>query len=321
MVGEHPKVFISHASEDKERFVLEFGEKLRNKGVDAWVDEWEVKPGDSLIDKIFEEGINKADYFIIVLSENSINKKWVREELNVATIRRIEENTTIIPLIIDNSVEIPAALKHIVWVPIKDLSNYDEDLEKIVMTIFGMDKKPPINEPPQYVNYDNVQGLSKTDAIVLKAIGDTLLEKGTNRWLNDSQISEELISLGMPLDEIRDSLEILKTNFYIDIKRTLGRGPLLFLMKPEGFLLYYQHFSTNFEEDYKNVISSIFNDGLKANKQIAEKTGCPEVLVDAIIERHNNLGDINLLKGLGGHYLITGIHPTGKRNFKEILEN
>jgi hypothetical protein len=34
----HPKVFISHASEDKERFVLAFAERLRASGVDAWLD-------------------------------------------------------------------------------------------------------------------------------------------------------------------------------------------------------------------------------------------------------------------------------------------
>jgi len=33
-----PKVFVSHASEDKKRFVLEFATKLRNNGIDAWLD-------------------------------------------------------------------------------------------------------------------------------------------------------------------------------------------------------------------------------------------------------------------------------------------
>ena len=49
-----PKVFISHASEDKDRFVLGLATKLRDSGVDAWLDKWEMLPGDSLVDKIFE---------------------------------------------------------------------------------------------------------------------------------------------------------------------------------------------------------------------------------------------------------------------------
>src|SRR4051794_20083808 len=49
-----PKVFVSHASEDKQRFVERFAARLRENGVDAWLDEWEMKPGDSLVDRIFE---------------------------------------------------------------------------------------------------------------------------------------------------------------------------------------------------------------------------------------------------------------------------
>ena len=56
----NPKVFVSHASEDKERFVLAFAAKLRAQGVDAWVDRWEMLPGDSLVDKLFEEGLRNA---------------------------------------------------------------------------------------------------------------------------------------------------------------------------------------------------------------------------------------------------------------------
>src|SRR5881227_3407674 len=97
----NPKVFISHASEDKERFVLAFATKLRGKGIDAWIDRWEMYPGDSLVDKIFEEGLGHAEAFIIVLSRNSVEKRWVREELNTAVVKRIEKGTKIIPVVLD----------------------------------------------------------------------------------------------------------------------------------------------------------------------------------------------------------------------------
>jgi hypothetical protein len=68
----NPKVFISHASEDKERFVLDFAKKLFDKGIYAWVDKWEMLPGDSLVDKIFEEGIKNAQAVIVVISLNRL---------------------------------------------------------------------------------------------------------------------------------------------------------------------------------------------------------------------------------------------------------
>ncbi len=66
-----PNVFISHAGEDRERFVRRFAERLRAKGVDAWVSFWEINPGDSLVDKIFEEGLKDCHAFVLVLSDNS----------------------------------------------------------------------------------------------------------------------------------------------------------------------------------------------------------------------------------------------------------
>ncbi|WP_395156869.1 toll/interleukin-1 receptor domain-containing protein [Ilumatobacter sp.] len=71
---EFPQVFISHASEDKGRFVEEFATQLRYKGVDAWFDRWEMQAGDSLVERIFECGIAAAKAFVIVLSHASVSK-------------------------------------------------------------------------------------------------------------------------------------------------------------------------------------------------------------------------------------------------------
>ena len=84
------RVFVSHASEDKDRFVRTFATKLRERGIDAWVDEWEIGPGDSIVDKIFEQGIGQADAVIAVVSSYSVDKRWVRVELNTSVIKRIE---------------------------------------------------------------------------------------------------------------------------------------------------------------------------------------------------------------------------------------
>ena len=48
-----PKIFISHSTADKDRFVLGFARRLRERGIDAWLDLWEMNPGDSLVDKVF----------------------------------------------------------------------------------------------------------------------------------------------------------------------------------------------------------------------------------------------------------------------------
>jgi len=45
-----PKIFLSHASEDKERFVIRFATALRQRGIDIRLDKWEIVPGD--IDRV-----------------------------------------------------------------------------------------------------------------------------------------------------------------------------------------------------------------------------------------------------------------------------
>ena len=45
------KVFCSHRSVDKPA-VDEFARKLRAQGIDAWLDTWEIRAGDDIVEKI-----------------------------------------------------------------------------------------------------------------------------------------------------------------------------------------------------------------------------------------------------------------------------
>ena len=101
------------------------------------------------MDKIFEEGIKNAEAIIVVISKFSINKPWVREELNAAFIKKIENKIKLIPVIIDDC-EIPECLKNTVWQKIKDINHYDEEFNHIVSSIFNYSLKPQIDKVPEY---------------------------------------------------------------------------------------------------------------------------------------------------------------------------
>src|SRR5919107_5727202 len=131
---EHPKVFVSHAHEDKERFVIDFATKLRSEqGLDAFVDIWDIRPGDSLVQKIFDEGIGQAQAVIVVISEYSINKPWVRKELNVSTVRKIEDGIKLIPVVIGDveKHQMPTSLRDTRWVRVRNLDEYEAELSEI----------------------------------------------------------------------------------------------------------------------------------------------------------------------------------------------
>jgi hypothetical protein len=144
--SHHPKVFVSHATLDHP-FVEKFAADLRTKGVDAWFSKWEIKPGDSIRQKI-EEGLEGCEYFIVVLSKNSINRPWVQKELDAATVRNIAGKVRkIIPIKIEDCGDLPATLGSLCW---EDFSNqpYDAALKRVLDSIFGVDVRPPLGQPP-----------------------------------------------------------------------------------------------------------------------------------------------------------------------------
>jgi len=74
-------VFISHASEDKDEFVRPFALLLKERGLNVWYDEFELRIGDKLRRKI-DEGLSKSHYGIVVLSNYFFSKEWPQKELD-----------------------------------------------------------------------------------------------------------------------------------------------------------------------------------------------------------------------------------------------
>jgi formylglycine-generating enzyme required for sulfatase activity len=117
--SKKPTVFISYSHADS-RFVDELADKLKASGVDVWIDKWKIKVGDSITHKI-NEGIGASDFLIIVLSSASVKSKWVREELNAALIKNVEEekHAFILPVLIEEC-KIPPLLQHRKYANFKD---------------------------------------------------------------------------------------------------------------------------------------------------------------------------------------------------------
>lgn len=92
-------VFVSHAYEDKESFVDEFVEALRNQGLKVWYDTDKLKWGDSMREKI-DKGLAKSRYGVVVLSPNYIaeHKYWTKAELNGLFQVETVNGKTILPI-------------------------------------------------------------------------------------------------------------------------------------------------------------------------------------------------------------------------------
>jgi hypothetical protein len=73
-------VFISHASEDKASVARPLGNQLEASGLRVWLDETQVKVGDSLRAKI-DEGLAQSRFGIVIVSEAFLDKRWPQREL------------------------------------------------------------------------------------------------------------------------------------------------------------------------------------------------------------------------------------------------
>ncbi len=90
------KLFISHASEDKDDLVRPLAEKLSSI-YDVWYDEYKLVIGMSLLEEI-NKGLANCDYGIVVFSSNFFAKKWPQGELNGLFALEEENRKVILPI-------------------------------------------------------------------------------------------------------------------------------------------------------------------------------------------------------------------------------
>lgn len=308
-----PKVFVSHASEDKQRFVLNFAEKLRSQGIDAWIDRWEMLPGDSLVDKIFEEGIKNAQAVIIVISKNSIKKPWVREELNASMVKKISTGSKLIPIVLDNC-DVPECLKSTVWEPINNINNYDAELRRIIMSIYGMIDKPPIGEVPRYVNtmINQFPNLTKIDSILFKIVCENAIKRNDVDAITSQSIFEEVSKLNIGYSEFLESLEILYRRNYIKGFKTISGDIPLFDVTVHGFDQYVRMYVNGFEDIVKKTCFYIVNNQGN-NIKIASELNKPLRLINHVFELLKLRRLINFEHSDGEVIFLYDVSPELKR--------
>jgi hypothetical protein len=96
------RAFISHNKADRHT-ARALATLLVAQGEDVWFDEWEIQPGQSLVGGI-EQGLGKADAFILVWSAAAQQSRWVGTEIRAYIRRRVDDNSLrVIPLMMDDT--------------------------------------------------------------------------------------------------------------------------------------------------------------------------------------------------------------------------
>jgi len=87
------KVFISHSTRDQ-GLVISLSNLLSKFGVEVFVAEWYLAPGERLDKKVFDQ-IAKSDCVVVLLTRDGIRSNWVQQEIGYS----LQGNKPVIPMV------------------------------------------------------------------------------------------------------------------------------------------------------------------------------------------------------------------------------
>ena len=127
------RVFLSHSRADRD-IVLQVAAALITHRLPVWLDRWELKPGDSIIERI-ESGIAASGYMVVFLSPASARSRWVRREMSSALMAELTDRSiTVVVALLPGSSEtdVPGLLRDKLWV------DFRVDLTEGVAALFEL---------------------------------------------------------------------------------------------------------------------------------------------------------------------------------------
>jgi len=110
------KVFLSYSIKDKTN-AKRLAYYLERNGVTVWYDEFEIKLGQNIIEKI-DKGLKESDYILILLSKDSLASKWVTYEIR----NFVNQNKKIVTILLDD-VEIPSYIMNSYTIDLRESSS------------------------------------------------------------------------------------------------------------------------------------------------------------------------------------------------------
>lgn len=122
-------MFLSYKSEDFP-WVKRLKDNLQQRGVRVWLDKDEIRPGD-LFAQALENGLETSRAVGLVVTPNSLESGWVREEYYRAISLTKEAGLQLIPLLLREAT-LPGFLAGRQFVDFRDEELYEQNVDKVV---------------------------------------------------------------------------------------------------------------------------------------------------------------------------------------------
>lgn len=238
-----PKVFFSYSWDDEahKNWVLNLATKLRESGIDAILDQWELELGKP-IPNFMENSLAKSDRVICVITPNYYNRTiepngGVGYEYSIISAEIMERIDTqkFIPLLKEGGNEnIPKSLKGRTYIDMRKDNSFKDRLEDLLRDIYKepKNKKPPIGKKPEYIENKNKERNIEIELSVLKE--DISL---------NSILSGRFYDIHINISNIRERGSIEKLQCFVSMDNKLRQ---------------YIHYSTQIQKINNNIIQVYF---------------------------------------------------------------
>jgi TIR domain len=122
-------VFMSYAHADRP-LAQALTKGLQSRGCRVWLDEGELRVGDSLINSI-SQALDQVDFVVVLVSASSVDSNWCRKEVSMAMTGEVNQRgITVLPIRVD-STQMPPSLTDKVYLDVSET-----DVDKAVDTLF-----------------------------------------------------------------------------------------------------------------------------------------------------------------------------------------
>jgi hypothetical protein len=136
MQATEKNVFICYSSHDRE-FARRLAGDLRSNGVRVWIDEGEMRLGDSLIGRI-EGGLQEVKHLGVILSRAAAQSEWVQKEVRIAVELEKDGQLYVLPLLYQDC-DVPDFLLDRRKVDFRNPLNYQVGISTLVWELsFGV---------------------------------------------------------------------------------------------------------------------------------------------------------------------------------------
>ena len=225
-MNKTPKVFISysHDSAQHKTWVATLGLSLRQNGVDAILDQWDLFPGED-IPAFMERQLSECDYALLVCSKRYVEKAnsgegGVGYEKMIVSSEMVKKMDVgkFIPIIRQAGThEVPIFIKTKLFLDFSTDDEFEVVFDELLRTIFRstLQTKPPLGPTPAIDSTHVSQNQSKLTlpehALMLFSQMVTLYDRGTKTWWKTG----ELIGDGLGRLGVENGLVTLKSQGYI----------------------------------------------------------------------------------------------------------